>query len=54
MDEQAQMQAIVDKLTGVPPGTLPLPAALDEPWRSIYLRVQPTALSVATSAVKRA
>ena len=40
MDEQAQMQAIVDKLTGVPPDTLPHFTALDEPWRSIYLRVR--------------
>ncbi len=40
MDEQAQMQAIVDKLTGVPPETLPLPAAFDPPWRSIYLKVR--------------
>ena len=39
MDEQAQMLAIVDKLTGVPPDTLPLPSALDQPWRTIYLRV---------------
>ena len=40
MRKQAQMQAIVDKLTGVPPATLPFPAALDEPWRSIYLKVR--------------
>jgi hypothetical protein len=41
MDEQAQMQAIVDKLTGsVPPDTLPLPSAFDQPWRSIYLSVR--------------
>jgi hypothetical protein len=41
MDEQAQMQAIVDKLTGsVPPDTLPLPSAFDQPWRSIYLDVR--------------
>jgi hypothetical protein len=36
MDEQAQRQAIVDKLVGVPPETLPLPSALTEPWRTIY------------------
>ena len=40
MDERAQMQAVIDKLTGVPPETLPLPSALDEPWRSIYLKVR--------------
>ena len=40
MDEQAQMQAIVDKLVGVPPETLPHFAAFDEPWRTIYLHVR--------------
>jgi hypothetical protein len=38
MDTQAQMQAIVDRLVGVPPETLPPPWHLDEPWRSIYQR----------------
>jgi len=42
MDEQAQMQAIVDKLVGVPPETLPHFTAFDEPWRSIYRRARRT------------
>ena len=40
MDRQAQMQAIVDKLAGVPPETLPPLSALDPPWRTIYLRIE--------------
>ena len=38
MDTQAQMQAIVDKLSGAGKEPLPL-AALDKPWRTIYHRV---------------
>jgi hypothetical protein len=40
MDEQSQIQAIIDRLAGRPGVRLPPIAALDEPWRSIYLRVQ--------------
>jgi len=40
MDQQAQKQAIVAKLTGAPPETLPPPDALDEPWRTIYRKVR--------------
>ena len=39
MNTQAQKRAIVDKLLGAPPASLPAPAALDEPWRTIYRRV---------------
>lgn len=39
MNTQAQKRAIVDKLLGASPATLPSPAALDEPWRTIYRRV---------------
>ena len=42
MDEQEQMQAIVDKLVGVPPESLPHVTAFDKPWRSIYLRARRT------------
>jgi hypothetical protein len=40
MDEQSQIQAIIDRLAGRPGVRLPPIAALDEPWRSIYLHVQ--------------
>ena len=40
MDEQAQIKAIIDKLTGVPYETLPPLSALGEPWRTIYGRVR--------------
>jgi AAA domain len=42
MDTKAQMQAVVDKIVGVPPETLPSPMALDPPWRSIFCRVRRT------------
>jgi hypothetical protein len=38
MDTQDQMQAIVDRLVGAPPETLPRAFDLDDPWRTIYLR----------------
>ena len=41
MDQEAQIQAIVDALTGAPPETLPPPAALDPPWRAVYRGVRP-------------
>ena len=40
MDEQAQMKAIIDKITVVPYETLPPLSALGEPWRTIYRRVR--------------
>ena len=39
MHIHAQMQAIVDKLVGVPFDSLPSPMDLDPPWRIIYCRV---------------
>jgi len=39
MNTQAQKRAIVDKLLGAPAASLPSPAVLDEPWRTIYRRV---------------
>jgi hypothetical protein len=39
MHIRAQMQAIVDKLVGVPPETLSSPMDLDQPWRSIFCQV---------------
>jgi hypothetical protein len=38
MDTRAQMQAIVDRLVGAPPESLPLAFDLDEPWRVIFAR----------------
>ena len=32
MDQEAQIQAIVAKLTVAPPGPLPPPGALAQPW----------------------
>ena len=40
MDEQAQKQAIVDKLTGVSPETLPPLSAFRQPWFIIYRQVR--------------
>ena len=40
MDEQSQILAIIDRLAGRPGAHLPPVADLDEPWRSIYLRVR--------------
>ena len=34
-----QLQAIIDKMVGVPPDTLPNPMELDQPWRSIFCQV---------------
>ena len=39
MNEQAQIQAIIDRLAGRPGAHLPPVAALDEPWQTIYVRV---------------
>jgi hypothetical protein len=33
------MQAIVDRLAGIPTENLPPPGAFDQPWRTIYRRV---------------
>ena len=41
MDQEAQIQAIVAKLTGAPPETLPPPDALDHPWRAICQQARP-------------
>jgi hypothetical protein len=38
MHIRAQMQAIIDKLVGVPYETLPSPMDLDPPWRTIFCR----------------
>jgi hypothetical protein len=38
MDTRAQMQAIVDRLVGAPPESLPLAFDLDDPWRIIFAR----------------
>ena len=38
MDTRAQMQAIIDRLVGAPPESLPLAFDLDEPWRVIFAR----------------
>jgi hypothetical protein len=38
MDIRDQMQAIVDRLVGAPPESLPLPSDLDDPWRTIFTR----------------
>jgi hypothetical protein len=48
MDTHAQMQAIVDRLTGggltgAPSHAPPDPSALQEPWRTIYRHVTPAA-----------
>ena len=40
MDQETQIQAIVGKLTGAPPETLPPPAAFCRPWRTIFRRVR--------------
>ena len=40
MDERTQKEAIVAKLRGVPLERLPHFTELEEPWRSIYLRVR--------------
>ena len=39
MDQLSQIRAIVDRLAGRPGVSLPFPAELDEPWRTIYTRV---------------
>ena len=45
MDTQAQMQAIVDKVSGAGKAPVPL-AAFDDPWRKIYFRVTRAGVTV--------
>ena len=41
MDQETQIQAIIDKVTGAPPETLPPPEALEQPWRAVYQGARP-------------